>query len=279
MRDVLGEGLRLWAEIGVNPYRYGIVASTDTHFATPGAVSEDGYAGHFGPGAPPGSGLPDVPAYNPGGLAVLWAEENSREALFRAMKRREAYGTSGPRIVLRFFGGRGYDEGMCAAGDLAARGYGGGVPMGGDLPAGEGPPTFAIAATSDAGTAAHPGLPLQRLQIVKGWLQGDEVRVAVHDLATAAPGAGVDPTTCEPTGEGATELCAVWTDEDFDPDAPAFYYARAVEVPRCRWTTIQCNAAGIACPTDSDAWAGCCDERIAPTVQDRAWSSPIFHAP
>jgi len=286
VRDVLGEGLRYQAELGVNPYAYGIVASTDTHLGTPGLVDEATYPGHGGAGQSNRDALPeglvDGAPLTPGGLAVLWAEENSREGLFRAMKRREAYGTSGPRIVLRFFGGWDYPADLCDTGELAATGYARGVPMGGLLP--EAPagaaPTFAVAASADAGTTAAPGTDLQRLQIVKGWLEDGAVRVDVFDVAGAPDnGASVDLQTCETQGGGFDELCAVWTDPDFDAAAPAFYYARAVENPTCRWHTRQCVAAGVTCPTDDEAWAGCCDERVDASVQERAWSSPVFYTP
>ncbi len=283
VRDALAEGLRYQAEVGANPYQYGFVASTDTHIAAPGSVSEDGYPGHGGAGqsnrdALP-AGLPDGAPFNPGGLAVLWAEENRREALFAAMKRREAYGTSGPRIILRFFGGWDYPSDLCAASneDFVLTGDARGVPMGGELPAGSGAPTFAVKAAADAGT---PDIGLQRLQIVKGWLDQGEVRVEVFDVAGDPDnGATVDPLTCEPQGSGFDELCQVWTDPDFDASAPAFYYARAIENPTCRWHTRQCLAAGITCPTDDEDWEGCCDERLETTVQERAWSSPVFHTP
>lgn len=285
VRDILGEGLRYLDAMGANPYRYGIIASTDTHLATPGLADEADFPGHGGAGqqnrdALP-AGLPDNPLLNPGGLAVLWAEENSRESLFRAMRRREAYGTSGPRIELRLFAGWELDEGLCEDAEFVAKGYAGGVPMGGDLPLPAGTaPRFAIAARADLGTEARPGAPLQRLQVVKGWLEDDALQVQVFDVAGDADnGAGVDLATCEPEGSGSTELCTVWTDPAFDADEVAFYYVRAVENPTCRWTTRQCVAAGISCPTDDPDWGSCCDDRAAQTVQERAWSSPVWYLP
>jgi hypothetical protein len=138
VREALKQGLLTEQTLGVNPLKYGIVASTDTHLGTPGLTREDQPAGHGGAGRgasqglPPG--LPDEVEFNPGGLAVLWAEENSRDALFAAMQRREAYGTSGTRPLVRFFGGWSYPENLCESADLVARVYAGGVPMGGDLP-------------------------------------------------------------------------------------------------------------------------------------------------
>ena len=290
VRHALGEGLRYEAELGANPFTFGIVASTDTHLATPGNVGEAGFVGHGGAGhsnrdgLP--AGLPDNPAFNPGGLAVVWAEENSREAIFLALRRRETYGTSGPRIVLRLFGGYGYAATMCDSGSFAADGYEGGVPMGGELGASPGgPPIFAVSALADPGTPDAPGTPLQRIQIVKGWLEDGEPRFAVYDV-TENPdnGASVDLSSCEPMGEGASSLCAVWTDPDFDPSQRAFYYARALENPICRWHSRIClsRPPEVDCAVPEsvpEEWAGCCDSAWAPTVQERAWSSPIWYRP
>jgi hypothetical protein len=173
-RTAQGEGLVQLTRLGVNPFAFGVIASTDTHLGTPGLALEDDYPGHGGAGIPIGETLPagllDPIEYNPGGLAVLWAEENSRDALFAAMRRREAYGTSGPRIVVRLFGGFDYPEDLCGAADFAARGYAKGVPMGGDLPPpphSGAAPTLAVWALRDAGPPGRPGAPLQRLQIIK----------------------------------------------------------------------------------------------------------------
>jgi hypothetical protein len=284
VRDALAEGLRFQSEQGVNPYRYGLIASSDTHLATPGAVEEAGYPGHGGAGRsnrdelPPG--LPDNVTFNPGGLAVLWAEENSRPSLFAAMKRREAYGTSGPRITLRFFGGREALDVDCDDPALVSRGYADGVPMGAELPVGVEAPRFVVTAQADPGTERAPGAALERLQIIKGWLEGDTPRVRVVEVA-GDPGAtgALDLGTCGAVVGGSARLCGTWTDDDFDPDVPAFYYVRAVEVPTCRWSTLQCVDAGITCPTDDPEWEGCCDDRVEAGVQERAWSSPIWHTP
>jgi hypothetical protein len=288
LRHALGQGLLLEEKIGRNPFKLGFVASTDTHLGTPGAVEEREHPGHGGAGAPASDALPiglsDDVEFNPGGLAVLWAEENSRDALFAAMRRREAYGTSGPRITVRFFGGFALPETLCAEADFAARGYADGVPMGGDLPAAASgsAPRFAVRALRDPGTAHSPGTPLQRIQIVKGWLDGEEVREKVYDVAGNASAGGVDAATCTPTGGGADELCTVWTDPDFDSAARAFYYARVLETPTCRWSTYACNAAGVRCGEGAavkPGFEGCCDERYPKTIQERAWTSPIWYAP
>ncbi len=287
VRDALKQGLALGRRLGANPFKYGIVASTDTHLAAAGFTDERAHPGHGGAGAtavgelPPG--LPDDAEFNPGGLAVLWAEENSRDALFAAMRRREAYGTSGPRLTVRFFGGWDYPASLCAASDLAARGYAGGVPMGGDLPARgtSAAPVFVVSALRDPD---EEGAPLQRLQVVKGWLGPDgEPEERVWDVAgDPAAGSGVDLRTCAVGDGGAAALCTVWRDPDFDPAVPAFWYVRALQVPTCRWTQWACNARGVECARPETVGAGlapCCDPETPRTIQERAWTSPIWYTP
>jgi hypothetical protein len=286
-REALGEGLRLGAKLGANPFPLGLVASTDTHLAASGLVDEDRFVGHAAGTVsarlevPP---LPDRLDFNPGGLAVLWAEENSRDALFEAMRRREAYGTSGPRIQVRFFGGAGYAPDMCGSPDFAGQGYAGGVPMGGELPApASEAPVFAVSALADPGTLDLAGTKLQRIQIVKIWLDGETPRETVIDVAgDPSNGASVDPLTCNPIGPGAGQLCAVWRDPAFDPKAPSLWYARVVENPSCRWNAHACLAARVDCTTPGAVPEGlepCCDAAVPKTIQERAWTSPIFYTP
>jgi hypothetical protein len=219
---------------------------------------------------------------------VLWAEENSREALFAAMRRREAYGTSGPRIGVRFFGGWSYADDLCESPAFAAAGYAGGVPMGGDLPpqspaVGGGGPVFAISALRDPGSAGSPGAPLQRIQIVKGWIETGATREQVYDVAgTPDNGAGVDLDSCAASGAGHDALCAVWRDPDFDAGQHAFYYARAVENPTCRWSQKLCRARGVRCDDPSsiaDGFEACCAPEHVRVIQERAWTSPIWYRP
>jgi hypothetical protein len=282
-RGILGEGLREQQRLGVNPYKLGAMASTDTHNGTPGAVEEHAFVGHFGdtegnPLARLMGEIPGGPTNSPGGLIAVWAEENSRNAIFEAMKRRETYGTSGPRMAIRLFGGWDYDDALCGDASLVERGYEGGVPMGGDLPArpeGAGAPQFVISAFMDPGSDAMPGRELERAQIVKGWLDaGGELHVAVFDVAGEIGGSGVDLATCEPQAGGASTLCSVWEDPSFDPAQPAWYYLRVLEQPVCRWSTRDCNVLAQA----GQELPPACTEQPA-IVQERAWSSPIWYSP
>jgi len=288
VREALGLGLVLGQQLGANPFRLGLIGSTDTHLAAPGMVDEDQFRGHAAGtvsvrwGVPP---YPDRPDFNPGGLAVLWAEENSRDALFEAMRRREAYGTSGPRITVRLFGGWTYPDDLCGDAAFAAKGYAGGVPMGGDLPpapGGAGAPKLAVWALRDPGGSGAPSAPLQRIQIVKGWAEHGESRERVYDVAgDPASGGDLDLATCTPA-PGADQLCRVWTDPDFDAAAPAFYYARVVEIPSCRWNTWACNAHHVDCASPDSVpreLATCCDARVPRSIQERAWTSPIWYTP
>jgi hypothetical protein len=287
-REALTEGLLQERRMGANPFHFGLIGASDTHFATPGMVDEDEYVGHAAGtvdarfGVPP---FPDRMDFNPGGLGVLWAEENSRDALFAAMRRREAYGTSGPRMRVRFFGGWDYPDALCEEPDFVARGYAGGVPMGGALPprATDGAPRLAVWALRDPGGSGVPSTPLQRVQIVKGWVEDGEGRERVYEVAgDPANGADVDLASCTPRGPGFAELCRVWSDPDFDPAAPAFYYARVVENPSCRWNTWVCNAHGVDCADPGAVpreLRACCDPEAPRTIQERAWTSPIWYAP
>jgi len=285
VRTALLRGLALSERLDANPLQLGVLASTDTHLGTPGLVAERGHPGHGGAGPYMRDGirpgLPDDLRLNPGGLAVLWAEENTRDALFAAMRRREAYGTSGTRPLLRFFGGWDYPADLCEEPDVAAAGYAGGVPMGGELPArpGEAAPTFVLSALRDPDAIAAP---LQRIDLVKGWVEDGELRERVLAVAGGPNEADVDLATCERRGAGHDRLCTVWRDPDFDPARPAFYYARVLENPSCRWSQWACVDAGVDCAdpeTVTEGFEPCCAEAHVRTIQERAWSSPVWYSP
>ncbi len=290
VRWALTEGLRQQQGLGVNGLKYGIIASTDTHIAAPGLTAENAvHPGHGGFGKGEGAqsvqDFADNIEFGPGGLAVVWAEENTRDSIFEAMRRRETYGTSGTRPIVRFFGGWDYPDDLCESPELVARGYAGGVPMGGDLAASspaDAAPRFVVSAVRDPGSATVESLPLERVQIVKGWLENGEHRERVFEVAGGDNGASVDLATCEPKGSGADSLCSVWTDPEFDAASPAFYYARVFENPSCRWSQYTCNAAGVDCSDPAsvpEGLAACCAESHKPSIRERAWTSPIWYTP
>jgi len=286
VRYALVEGLRQADRLGVNPIKLGISASTDVHDANPGDTEEysfQGFTGIHGDGdarqrLERESGLARALSPNPGGLMGVWAEENTRDALFDAMERRETFGTSGVRIQPRFFGAWEMDESLCDRPDYVARADRRAVPMGADLPPlaqSSGAPVFLAAALGDTGTPAFPGNPLERIQIVKGWVGKDGAyQQAIHDIAVAERGTSLDTRTCEVSDGGAQSLCGVWQDPDFDPSKRAFYYARVVEVPSCRWNAWDCSRL-----PEKDQPAVCADSRVPTTIQERAWTSPIWYAP
>ncbi len=297
VRNTLKDGLALEQNLGVNPFRLGFIGSTDNHNGAGGSVAEEGWLGGIGGNedSSPDRQVDNI-RNNPGGLAVAWAEENSRDAIFSALKRRETYATSGTRPVVRFFAGDLADV-RCGSASFVRDAYASGTPMGGEI----GPvenrrsPRFAVWAAKDPGTAQNSGTDLQRVQIVKGWVDTmGQTHERVFDVAgNANNGASVDPSTCAPTGSGSPELCAVWTDPAFNRDEGAFYYARVLENPTCRWSTRVCKAGGVDpfspdCATQAAAagtpWQNCClgpenDAFLDPVIQERAWTSPIWYRP
>ena len=289
VRNALKAGLVHEEKLGTNPFQSGMIGSTDTHLGTPGYVSERGHPGHGGAGQPASAGGPprltDDIEFNPGGLAVVWAEENTRASIFAALRRRETYSTSGPRMSVRFFGGWDYPAQLCDARDFVGRGYAKGVAMGAEMPAQPAPaarPHFAVSALSDPGSPTTPGASLQQIQIVKGWSEGGETHEKVYQVARGREEETIDPKSCAVPISGSRSLCAVWSDPDFDPKQRAFYYARVLENPTCRWHTHLCQAAGVDCTAPSDVpetLAACCDETYPATIQERALTSPIWYSP
>jgi hypothetical protein len=292
VRNALEEGLRVHDQLGANPFMLGMVGSTDGHNGTPGSTVEEDFAatGHLGvrDGSPENILSRNGPGgivTNGGGLAVLWAEENSRDALFAAMRRREAYATSGTRPIVRFFGGRPPID-LCDDPGFVEQGYTRGVPMGGELGPvlGRRSPRFAVMAMQDPGGGGEPGTPLQRIQIVKGWVDGEgQTHEQVFDVAgDPHNGADVDLATCAASGTGFSSLCSVWEDPSFRAEQRAFYYARVLENPVCRWSTRLCNDLGVDCsdfqsvPTE---YRECCLGLVDKAIQERAWTSPIFYQP
>ena len=293
VRNAYLNGMRMEEESGFNPYKFGVIAASDTHNAA-GSFEEDNYWSKTGlmdinpasrGSVPLPNSDPDDPQYASGassmwgasGLAGVWAESNTREALFDSMRSKETFATSGPHIRVRFFGGQGLSESLADAEDVIATAYENGVPMGGDINGGQQAPSFYLWASKDPDTEK-----LQRIQIIKGWIEDGERKETVVDVACSDGGevdpetnrcpdngARVDIATCATSSDkGANELSATWTDPNFDASQHAFYYARVLENPKCRWSTWDAIRAGTAANPAMHA-----------TIQDRAWSSPIWYNP
>jgi hypothetical protein len=287
-RDAMRTGLELAMREGWNPYVLGMIASSDSHNAS-SPVEEDAHHGKL-PVLDGTAGIrtaeallipvDETPgaAWGGGGLAAVWAEENTRAAIFAALERRETFATSGPRMTVRFFGGWGFEADVLGSADAAQAGYRDGVPMGGFLPdrIGDAAPEFLVWADKDPA-----GANLDRLQIVKGWVDSEGLsHERVHDVA-ASPGRARHPQTGRfvPVGDtvdvenasyantiGATHLEARWTDPDFEPDQDAFYYVRVLEIPTPRMSTYDAKALGI-------------EPRAPATIQERAATSAIWYDP
>ena len=265
-RSALKTGLELQRRAGANPYRFGLIGSSDAHtgFA---AVTERNFWGKFSvyePGLHRLSHQPvvkgrqgktyDLWAYEmvASGYAAVWATENTRAALFDAMQRREAYATTGSRIRLQFFAGWDFLPEEATADDFAAIGYRKGVPMGGMLgaPPADSGPVFIINALKDPA-----GVPLERVQVIKGWVgENGDSHETIHDV------------TVEETG--AVGFRAYWQDPAFDPLQHAFYYLRVLEIPKPRWTTLEARRLNTKPP-----------EQVPAHIQDRAYSSPVWYSP
>ena len=289
-RSALKNGLKLENELGVNPYKFGMVGSTDAHTGL-AAVEEDNFFGKTSASEPS-----PTRAIHPfiktekavimgweqtaSGYAAVWAKENTRESIFDAMQRRETYATTGPRMVVRFFGGFDFDIKDAANRMPGQVGYTKGVPMGGDLthaPGGKAP-TFLVAALKDP-----IGANLDRYQIIKGWLDAKgEVHEKIYDVAVSgAREIGADGRCKTAVGDtvdvenatwsntiGAPELIAVWKDPDFDPAQRAFYYGRVIEIPTPRWTAYDAKKFSVKMPPE-----------VPMTTTERAYTSPIWYTP
>jgi hypothetical protein len=301
-REALKNGLQLEAKLGVNPFKYGMIGSTDTHIGI-STFDEDNFFGKF-PSSEPSperwnealvlsaDKKPVVSGWQmqAAGIAGVWARENTRASLFDAMKRKEVYASTGPRITVRLFAGWDFQADEVEAPDFAAQGYKRGVPMGGDLPPplpspnlGEGKgggkaPTFMVRALRDP-----DGANLDRVQIIKGWLDAkNEVHERIYDVAVSGGRTiGADGRCTTPVGNtvdvpnatykntiGTPLLAAYWKDPQFDAKQRAFYYVRVIQIPTPRWTAYDQKRFGIKMA-----------DNVPMTVTDRAYTSPIWYTP
>ena len=292
-REALKNGLAQEAKLGVNPFKFGMLGSTDSHTSL-ATTREDNFFGkmpHLEPSAHRAEGTvirspvdPKLSSYGSetgaAGLAAVWARENTREAIWDAMKRKEVYATTGSRISVRVFAGWDFKADEVERQDFAERGYRDGVPMGGDLnaaPTGKAP-AFMIRAQRDPDNAN-----LDRVQIIKGWLDAaGETHERIYDVAVSdGRTIGPDGRCKTPVGStvevadasytntiGDPLLTAHWVDPDFDPKQHAFYYVRVIEIPKPRWTAYDAKFFNVEMP-----------EGTKMTVQDRAYTSPIWYTP
>jgi hypothetical protein len=306
VRDAFGRGLVIQAKTGANPYKYGLVGGTDIHNAL-STQAEDAFAGGEY-GIDPKTMLPQADAaaaivtpkikegtekskafeaqrrslveLSSGGLTGVWAEENTRESIFAALKRKETFATSGTRIRLRMFGSWTLDAKAIKSNDWVAQAYAHGAPMGSDLPAHPekaAAPSFILQAMKDP-----DGANLDRIQIIKVWLEGTEYKEKIFD-AIVSSGRKIDPKTYQAPAVGntvdlkkgtytntigAAMLTTIWRDPEFNPASAAVYYARVLEIPTPRWSTL------LAVKNNLEI-----SSYVAPSIQERAWSSPIWYTP
>jgi hypothetical protein len=291
-REALKTGLKLDRKLGVNPYRFGMIGSTDSHTSFTTGEEENFFGKHSGVEPEPNRWKheviaapdPDLTVYGwqqaASGYAAVWATENTREAIFDAMRRKEVYATTGPRIAVRLFGGWSFNEADALTRLPAQVGYSKGVPMGGDLGSAPGKndaPSFLVGAMKDPYSGN-----LDRIQIVKGWMDskgrahekvynvvwsGDRKPGATGKLPPVGDTVDVASATWS-NSIGAPELITVWQDPDFDPKASAFYYARVIEIPTPRWTAYEAKRFGVTM-----------NDRVPMTTQERAYTSPIWYTP
>lgn len=288
-REAVIRGLKLASEGRGNPFKYGFIGDSDTHNGA-AAIEEDNYTGKFGFESepkhrlegPPGVGAAaarQVRQFSSGGVAGVWAQANTRDEIFEALQRRETFATSGPRLKVRFFGGFGLSD--FAPGEQAGlqQAYEAGVPMGGDLvsaPQGKAP-RFVVHAIKET-----DGANLDRIQIIKGWVDANgEPRSKIYNVALSGNRRPGEDGKIPPVGNtvkeadatytndiGDVQLRAFWTDPDFDAARPALYYARVLQIPTPRWSTYDAARTGLERPTD-----------VPVSIQERAWSSPIWYTP
>lgn len=288
-REGYARGMEIAERTGVNPYQYGLVGSSDYHSST-SATEEDNHTGALGNSDFPfGDNVQKiltstnavlrapVAALAASGIAGIWAEQNTREALFAAMQRREVFATSGPRIQVRLFAGWNYPAGLVQRNGWVRDAYANGVPMGGDLappPKAGARPRFLVQALKDP-----DGGNLDRIQIVKVWRDAGQSHERVIDVVWSGDrkrdpttgkvpeiGTSVDVATASYTNTiGAAQLAGEWEDSEFNPRAPAVYYARVIEIPTPRWPTYLAVRNNQPIP-----------DSVPPTHQERAWTSPIF---
>jgi len=293
-RSALQLGLQQDEELGVNPFKFGMIGATDSHTGMADAA-EDNFLGKYAVSSPNPENAdrwehvwPPVQGTvakmsgweaQSAGYAAVWATENTREALWDAMMRKEVYATTGPRMKVRMFGGFNFKSDDAFRPDMAAIGYAKGVPMGGDLaraPDGAAP-TFLLMAAKDP-----DGANLDRVQVIKGWLDANgKVHEAIFDVAVSDGRAIVDGKVTEGVGStvdvdtatytnsiGDALLAASWTDPDFDPSLKAFYYTRVIEIPTPRWTAYDQVRLGVKMPAE-----------VPMVLQERAYTSPIWYTP
>lgn len=294
VREAYQNGLKLQEEKGFDPFRFGLVGASDSHVVG-GAYAEEDYWSKVGivdgspmlrgsvpfPGSTDWDNQPDnrivlnarewFSRWSASGLTGVWAEENTRDALFSAFRRKETFATTGPRMKVRFFGGYDLADVDVNSPELAKAAYETSVPMGADLIGDGTTPSFLVWAMRDPNTAA-----LQRAQIVKVTSSGEQIYDVSCHTGTPDPftyrcpdnGAAVDMETCAATGDGAAELKTLWTDPAFDPAIRATYYVRVLENPTCRWSTWEALRNGT--PPRPD---------VSATIQERAYTSPIWYIP
>jgi len=289
-RSGLKRGLQIEAKLGINPYKFGLIGATDSHTSLSSIEEENFFGKH--PGTEPSpermtrfftkTDKGQVMDWQlvAGGIAAVWAEENTRASIFDAVLRKEVYGTTGPRMRVRMFGGWDFTKNDINNRTPATIGYAKGVPMGADMrvmPDDATAPSFMVYALRDP-----IGANLDRIQMVKGWLDADgETQERVYDIAWSdnrepdangklpAVGNTVDVANANWLNSiGASELATVWSDPEFDADQKAFYYVRVLEIPTPRWTTYDAFRYGVDIP-----------EGTPTSIQERAYTSPIWYTP